>query len=588
MNSLVYLAAVCASLIFGFIYVGVAMGMLIQVIAFPFVCIKSIHDTSAFNEWVAETFSLSMVPIVDGILLMVPYGFCAAASYTGVVGLNLVALISCFMIMTARKQFRNAIGAKSNNSMEGAGIMTAMATMHFAKSLKSTITKGIGTIVGGIKGYSGDMAMANYYDDQAKAESASGAGNEIGTDSDVAHIDEPIARDAGTGSPLGADILDRDGSPIAMASDVSAGSASPAMEGAYSFSKTGGMSAMTPDPVAMAHANINNFDSAAFAGKLSNAKMAELYRKRAASNAIKSAFKGTGTLAGGMVGGMLGGAAGAFGGVGMSAALAGSGMEFGGGLGGLAGDFVGTGVVHTSRHGEKLMDKLESSVASSAGHTFNGSPAEMFDPTAKANEIVPTHGTYSQIYDEIGEKSMEASAFNDDVLQIADSVPMSDEAAMADAFYQEYGSQYKEAATDVFKDIKVPETFQTTYAKDPQSLYDKYNNKVAVKKKELADDASAGYYEKMTELRSVQDKARKDFIREVQSDIKSAIGNRAVASGAQVHSSEVVQEMVTEKAHDGMFQGEAKSGGIYSKSYLDSIGLTFDGKTPSFRWKNKK
>ena len=577
MNSFVYFAAVCASLIFGFIYVGVAMGMLIQVIAFPFICIKSIYDTSAFNEWMTETFALSMVPIIDGILLMVPYGFCAVASYTGLAGPNFVALICCFMILTARKQFRNAIGVKSNNSMEGAGIMTAMATMQFARSLKNTVTKGVGTIVGGFKGYSGDLDMANYYDAQAKAESSSGAGEEAGGDGSVAHIDEPIARDASNGAPLDADILNKDGSRI-----LSASGASSTQNGVSSPGTAGSMSTMAPDPVAMEHANINNFDSAAFAGKLSNAKMAEMYRKRAQTQLSKRVLSGAGTLAGGMAGGILGGAAGAFGGVGMSAALAGAGIELGGGLGGFIGEAIGTDASKTAKHDR------DGSGEGSAGHTFNGSPAEMFDPTATANEIVPTHGTYSQIYDQIGEKSMAASAVNDDVLQIADSVPLSDESAMADVFYQEHGSQYKDAAMDIFKDIKVPETFQNTYAKDPQSLYDKYNTEVAKKKELLKKDTEHGYYEKMKELQRVQEEARNNFIRDVQTDIRSAIGSRAAAAGAQTHSSEAVQSLVNEKAYEGMFKGETTSGGIYSKSYLDSIGLTFDGRTPSFRWKSKK
>lgn len=295
-GAILYLGAVSVSVMFAAIYVTYAMSMLIHFILFPAVCVKSISNRKVLSEWTLSTVGLTVMPIIDGVLLILPLAFNS-------LGLCLLSLIAAGALLSARSQARETLGIR-NNGMDTKAMLSIIGMAQMARGIGQGVKNATGRVTGGLKSAKSDKDMADYYEEQA------GKGSE-GTNS--SETDMEMAQ------PL----------------------------------KNPNSTAYHPDPIAEKHANVDNFESYAFAGKLSDENMAQLYKQRAKKTLFKSGMGALGSVGGGIAGGLVGFSAASFMGTGMRELATGLGISAGSELGGFAGDLAGTygyGIMNTGRH----------------------------------------------------------------------------------------------------------------------------------------------------------------------------------------------------------------------------------------------
>lgn len=369
--SFIYLAAVGVSIFLAGIYIAYAMSMMVHFILFPFVCLRGMLDRKVYGEWVSETVGLTIMPIIDGMILVIPLTFSQMAN--GNMAFNFLSLISCWMVLTARGQARRTLGVK-DNGLDMKAIASVIGLGHMAKGIGNTVkktSKKIGGAVDALKDAKADSDMAKYYDGE------------------------------GTFNVAGA----------------------PALAGPSGGGGAGGAMPV-PSGNAERHVNVRNFENEAFRGKLSNGKMAEMYRKRARANvgrALKETAGAVGTVGGGMTGGLIGAGMGAMAGSSMQMALAGIGMDAGSSMGGFAAErgadaaglvgkavgfaapIVGKGIgKHFAKKDHETI--IIGGPSGGAGGSAGGSDDEYVDVDYKdlgdANEVVPTRGSYSRMPDE--------------------------------------------------------------------------------------------------------------------------------------------------------------------------------------------
>lgn len=291
--NLIYLGAVILSLVVAGIYVAYAMSMMVHFILFPFVCLRGISNSGVYKEWAMETLGLTIMPLIDGMLLIIPLTFSDMAN--GNLAFNLLSLVSCGMLLTARKQARRSLGIKENGLDMGA-MATVMGIGQLAKGIGKTVGKTFGKMGKGLGAAKESLGQA--IEDGNMSRMYSQEPNE-------SRVEAPNTA-AGAGGFGGA-------------------------------SSSGG--GLSPSNLAK-HVNMNNFDKGPFRGNIDNETTARLYRQRATKgyfNAIKKSVgavgSGVGGLAGGVIGATVGFGAGAFMGPGARAALTGAGMDLGSSIG---------------------------------------------------------------------------------------------------------------------------------------------------------------------------------------------------------------------------------------------------------------
>lgn len=104
-------------------YVGNAMSMVVNIIAFPFVCLNLQFDKNALTTWFKQMLSCILIPIVDACLLMIPALF---GSLSNAFVMQIVQFLVCTMLIPARRELRLAFGIVGNTGMESLGGMAAV------------------------------------------------------------------------------------------------------------------------------------------------------------------------------------------------------------------------------------------------------------------------------------------------------------------------------------------------------------------------------------------------------------------------------------------------------------------------------
>lgn len=303
--NLIYLGAVILSLVVAGIYVAYAMSMMVHFILFPFVCLRGISNSGVYKEWAMETLGLTIMPLIDGMLLIIPLTFSDMAN--GNLAFNLLSLVSCGMLLTARKQARRSLGIKETGLDMGA-MATVLGIGQLAKGIGKTVGKSIGKMGKGLGAAKESLGQA--MEDGNMSRMYSQEPNE-------SRVEAPNAA-AGAGGFGGASL---GGGGLSQANLAK-------------------------------HVNMNNFDKGPFRGNIDNETTARLYRQRATKgyfNAIKKSVGavggGMGGLAGGVVGAAVGFGAGTFMGSGARAALTGAGMELGSSIGVAGGSTLAEGTI---------------------------------------------------------------------------------------------------------------------------------------------------------------------------------------------------------------------------------------------------
>ena len=141
-DAVMYLGTVVLTIYFVFLYVAVAIDMLVCFVSFPFICVLHGRKRDLIGSWVATVFSNLMTPVVDAVLLLVP--LLTSLMLSDVVrGVAVIQLVMCMLIIPARIRFKALLGIQSNDRN---GFLGAMAVMTFARALASGVKRGAGRI----------------------------------------------------------------------------------------------------------------------------------------------------------------------------------------------------------------------------------------------------------------------------------------------------------------------------------------------------------------------------------------------------------------------------------------------------------
>lgn len=141
-DAAMYLGTVVLTIYFVFLYVAVAIDMLVCFVSFPFVCVFHSRKKDLISGWVSTVFSNLMTPVIDAVLLLIP--LLTSLMLSDVIrGVSVIQLVICMLIIPARVRLKALLGIQSN---ERNGFLGAMAVMTLARSLASRIKQGVGKI----------------------------------------------------------------------------------------------------------------------------------------------------------------------------------------------------------------------------------------------------------------------------------------------------------------------------------------------------------------------------------------------------------------------------------------------------------
>ena len=141
-DAMMYLGTVFLTIYFVFLYVAVAIDMLVCFVSFPFICVLHSRKKDLIGRWVMTMFSDILTPVIDAILLLVP--LLTSLMLSDVVkGVAVIQLVMCMLIIPARSRFKALLGIQSN---ERNGFLGAMAVMDLGRALAGRIRQGVGKI----------------------------------------------------------------------------------------------------------------------------------------------------------------------------------------------------------------------------------------------------------------------------------------------------------------------------------------------------------------------------------------------------------------------------------------------------------
>lgn len=186
--ALLYLATCCAGLIFAINYIKTAVKQTILFSLFPVFAILSIKNRKLMSAWITEFFTNLFIPVIDGMLILLPMALMRLAKLNGwttvfggglELGISFVMVIMIFSVMPMRKQLLRILGNMTGDSgSRGLGGIMSAAMMGF----RMFSGRGSG-IISGIEGYGGggslalaaadNMNMANMFNAEALAQGQS-------------------------------------------------------------------------------------------------------------------------------------------------------------------------------------------------------------------------------------------------------------------------------------------------------------------------------------------------------------------------------------------------------------------------------
>lgn len=160
-----YLGIVVITLYFMFEYVGMAMGMMVMVICFPFITIEMNFDKGSLSTWLKSVVSVLITPIMDIMLFMLPLAFGSDTSHA------ILHLTMCALIIPSRNVIKQVLGLSS----PGSGILSGLAALTVMRSAGNMLRRagGIATGAAGAFGnaYS-DYKKGSYHKKMGEAEAA--------------------------------------------------------------------------------------------------------------------------------------------------------------------------------------------------------------------------------------------------------------------------------------------------------------------------------------------------------------------------------------------------------------------------------
>ncbi len=516
--NLIYLGAVILSLVVAGIYIAYAMSMMVHFILFPFVCLRGIGDRNAYKEWAAEALGLTIMPLIDGILLIIPLTFSDMAD--GNLAFNLLSLVSCGMLLTARKQARRSLGIKDTGLDMGA-MATVVGLGAMMRGLGKTVGKmgkKFGEAREHAKAAEQDENMADFYENEARA----------------GRVEAPH-----TGS----------------------GKAAPE-------------SGISPGGYGMGnlkrHANIDNFENGPFKGNLDNSTMAELYRARARKHNREAFKKGVGALgagAGGLRGFAVGMGAGAFMGVGAQSMLAGAGADMGSSINGAIQEGGAAGLFAVARQFVDTPHENAEMFSGSSGRELPHVDGEVLTQLMPVNTPTGSGGA--------------ADVEVDETLMLGDGgILLGDSQSRDDGFYMGNMETYKACCSDAVRDLEADGALNSNPAFNAarDNVHAKMSILLQRAKNGESPEAIIKGKDGFNELHLEFNHAKSDILKNAAHSRLEQFGpnvyNPEIGQDKAVADA-LVQTMLQRKKEDGS-AGQLYQGGRYMTNRFDkSYGITW-------------
>lgn len=319
-DSCEYMGMVIITVYLAFVYIGMAAAMTIMFAFFPLFVIFSFRDHKVLNEWVTFALGIITTPLIDAVLFVIPL----IATKINVAS-DLVKLLLCMSIIPARGMIRRLLGFSTSTGAELVGLGAIMAGGRAIGAVARTARNTVGNVASGVSNVISDRSNARFFDDLAKEDGGTGK---------LAGVAASAAGERA--SAFGADVAD---SPIGK--NVAAATGGAGTTAATSGVARGYQPTKEEQSFLKKHANINNFESGAFAN-LDPATKAKMYRERARRTAAQTLFRTAGGVQGGLAGATLGLGASTFLGTNAAMMMTSGGLEAGSSVGSAVGDTAGT------------------------------------------------------------------------------------------------------------------------------------------------------------------------------------------------------------------------------------------------------
>lgn len=139
-DAIMYLGTVVLTLYFAFLYVALAIDLLICFVSFPIMLFVQSPKKDLLNNWLMNVLSDLLTPVLDAILLLVP--LLTSLMLSDVVkGIAIIQLIMCMLIIPSRNRIKMLLGIQSNERM---GLLGAMAMLSLGRGIAGKIKGAFG------------------------------------------------------------------------------------------------------------------------------------------------------------------------------------------------------------------------------------------------------------------------------------------------------------------------------------------------------------------------------------------------------------------------------------------------------------
>jgi len=166
LGALMYDGFIVLTIYFAATYVGAALSVTLYFVMFPFVCVVAYYDKNVFSTWVKSVISALLIPVIDGVLLLIPSTMFVVLLDVNWVLATILTFMICAMIVPSRRVIGRLLGLDMGISNLGA---TAMSMMAVGRGLA-----GVGRAIRGARSHFASAKeskeQAAMYGEMAQAE----------------------------------------------------------------------------------------------------------------------------------------------------------------------------------------------------------------------------------------------------------------------------------------------------------------------------------------------------------------------------------------------------------------------------------
>lgn len=191
-DALMYLGTVLLTLYFAFIYVAIAIDLLICFVSFPVMCMLHTPKKDLLGGWMMGVFSDILTPVLDAVLLLVP--LLTSLMLSDVIkGIAIIQMMMCMLIIPSRNRIKILLGIQNNEKGGLLGVM-ALATLGRAVARKA---KGA---VGHLSEIHSDMQKSRMHKGLADVDEEEQEALLSGYDQNTGTSGKPLENNIGTAS----------------------------------------------------------------------------------------------------------------------------------------------------------------------------------------------------------------------------------------------------------------------------------------------------------------------------------------------------------------------------------------------------